>query len=880
MAVIHSADVPAFPSQLTLPDGVVAARDTSRLLICLAEGASEGAPVLTDLTRRSLASFGVAIDGDAGPNGHPHALFAINHGPELIWLRLTGATPTEPPLEKIAAALDRPLRWMAPVFRLPQAPERDALFAARPDVLLLRPAGGDTRTVDAAIATHHLIEHVERSQRLGGWRFFELPDPSRLDALTLASALHRPSAAHVAVYRPTPRTLDVYLDYVPWRSPFAFEPNDTYFDRQWGMLRIGAPDAWDIETGARRVVVAVADSGCDLAHADLRHAYVSAGINTDDPALDGSPVIHAPTGIANFHGTAVAGVIAAALDNNTGVAGLASGCGLLPIAMPTGGTTSMAEAIAYAVAERVSVLNLSVAIGSHWFETLVRPALDAAVAADIVVCASAGNGDMPRIVTPARYAAVMACGGSDKDDRRWSAPPDGAHWGDEIYLGAPIGISVVAPAVDIVTTDVTGPAGFTPGASPIGDYVHNSPTIPAAFGATSAAAPHVAGAAALVRSAYPSLSAVETRRTIERTAEKVGGYTYVDVSGYPNGPRHAEMGYGRLNVSRALDFGDVLIRDWPGDEGAEPSTPPGGNFYGFSDIVIRPGDDDVFAPESPELASAIARGLDHTATVRVVNRGPAAARDVRVDLRATPWAGTEFRYPDDWTAVDPLHVQPTALVADPFDLPAGHERLVRFRFSADQIDQLAGWTDMRWHPCLLGMVRTANDYAFSDAPVGAGIHTVRRNNLAQRNLTVVTLTDRSAMFPFVIGHPANKDATLTLAIDAAALPPGGELHLVIDDASEAFPVARKAQAFAGHGLKAGRIAGGKLVHLGQQRAVHITGRRAIIELAQPYAGRHAVSLHVRLPKPAAIGKPFQIAIAQITSQQVAGGVSVVFVPEA
>lgn len=76
--------MPAFASQLTLPEGVVATRDASRLFVCLAEQAIEGAPVLTGLPRRSLASFVVVIDGDVGPNGNLRALFAINHGPELI----------------------------------------------------------------------------------------------------------------------------------------------------------------------------------------------------------------------------------------------------------------------------------------------------------------------------------------------------------------------------------------------------------------------------------------------------------------------------------------------------------------------------------------------------------------------------------------------------------------------------------------------------------------------------------------------------------------------------------------------------------------------------------------------------------------------------
>jgi hypothetical protein len=86
----------------------------------------------------------------------------------------------------------------------------------------------------------------------------------------------------------------------------------------------------------------------------------------------------------------------------------------------------------------------------------------------------------------------------------------------------------------------------------------------------------VAGLAALIISQYPTLTNVEVRRLIERTAEKTGTTAYADTPGYDSGSWNQDMGYGRINCFRALDEADVMIRDWSGDDGTEPSSPPAG----------------------------------------------------------------------------------------------------------------------------------------------------------------------------------------------------------------------------------------------------------------------------------------------------------------
>jgi subtilisin family serine protease len=847
--------------------------DKGRLIARLARAGVAGEPVLTDRVRARLAALHLEVEGDTSASNERRSTPAINHGSSHIWLRALRKLRSMPTTAAVARAIGRPLAWTAPVHMLPGVKGLDACFCARPDVLLLRPHAGADAELARVAKSHRLRENTEKSRYLGGWRYFEIPKRAtrgKRDALSLRAVIERGST-----------NLDVELEYVPLLSPFQFVPNDPMFAGAWNMLIVGAPQAWDLTRGDRGTVIAVIDSGCDLDHVDLRDSFISRGINSGDPRLDASPVLFAISGTADWHGTGVTGVLAATIDNMIGLAGLAGGCGILPVAVPDGSTVEFAVAIRYAAMNGARVINMSMSIGSYWFELSTRAAIDDAIAAGCVVCASAGNFDAATLVYPAHYPPVMAAGGSQHDENRWRMPAYGfgSHYGDELYGGVPTGVSVVAPAEDIETTDITGTAGGSPGTSPFGDYVHRGPAgsgIEAFFNATSASAPHISAAAGLVRSLYPTLSSVEVRRIIERTAEKTGTYVYTDVAGYPNGSRHPEMGYGRLNAFRALDLGDMMIRDWPGDDGIEPSTPPGGDFYTTSDIVIRPADDGIFVPENPSLSSVLTRGSDHTVSVRVRNAGPARARAVQVAVCATPFVGLDFMYPVDWTANDALHVRPTVVDPLPFDLIAGATQIVRFTFSAAQIDDLAGWTGSAWHPCLLGMVTSANDYAFADAPTGASLQ-MPRNNLAQRNLSVAPM--EPAHFPIVVGHPDNGDGHLKLIVDAGVLAKTGGVYLLLDDARAAFPAADRAGAFAEGRVKVGRVNGGKLTKIDGARAVRIESPRAVVELIVPKAGRYALELAVSPPAKVRKGEKFLVRVAQRSpSRGVTGGATLMLGP--
>ena len=867
-----------FPSSLRLSNATKAPVDGSRFLARLKSPGVVGKPLLTAKTRAKLAALHLQIEGNTGGAGDAQSLKRINHGSSQIWIRATHKLKTWPTPAVISRALGRALAWTAPAYRLPKISGRDAVFCARPDVLLLRALSGQEKQLPALMAKLGLKENRDKSRYLGGWRYLMLGRRSTSNALQLHERL-----------RLGTHGVEAELEYVPLASPYLsplpFTPNDELFSTQWNMRKIEAPLAWALSTGEAppggpRVIVAVIDSGCELTHADLSLAYVSSGTNVSDPTLDGSPVISVVSGTLDWHGTAVTGVIAAAIDNLIGLAGLAGRCGILPVALNERTTVDLALAIRYAAENGARVINLSMDIGSFWFERFIRSAIDDAIAAGCVVCAAAGNGDASPLVLPAGYPPVMACGGSDKEDQRWRdiARGFGSHFGDTPRYGGASGVSVVAPAVDIVSTDFTGPAGFTRGGSPRADYLHSSATFESPFNATSAATPHVSGTAALLLSLYPALTAPEVRRIIERTAEKVGDYTYTDVVGYPSGTRHPQMGYGRLNAFRALDLGDVMIADWPGDDGIEPSTPPGGDFWSSSDLVIRPGDDGVFAPSDPLLASVLVPGRDHTVSLRVRNLGPAEARNVHVEARITPWVALEFVYPGDWTEDNPLHLRPATVIADFALIPAGGSVIAKFTLTAAQVAIAAGWGPIGWHPCALGLVTSDNDYAFQSAATGARLQMLR-NNLVQRNLTVMTgPSTRSLRFPFVIGHPASKERTIELVVDGGWAARDGKLQLVIDDTGAAFPVLKRAQGFAAGPLKVGKISGGKLSVVGKRRVVTLHGSRLSVRLTLPKSGRYALHLMLKLPRDAQPDERFAFTVAQRSTRRgTVGGAKFIYI---
>jgi len=756
-----------FPARLRHGTGRYMDLDRTRLLLAFRQ------PPPADDLASQLKRLRLMLE-DAGDEADGRRLQRVNHTDARFWVRSIDGEPIgEERVAQVREVLGAALDWIGPVYRLSgQGERRESLLCPLPHVILVqeRRQGGPPvmRAVAAAASGVKVNEDRERSKYLSSFRYLVIENPAEIDAYQLRDRLLEQSSDRIA---------NVRLESMPMIVPSAVVPNDTLFGQQWDMVQIEAPAGWDISTGAAGVVVCVLDEGCDLTHPDL--VFSGAGINLGTMAGDGSPT--------GSHGTACAGIVAATFDNGQGVAGVAGDCRILPVAFQNWTDAEIAAGINFATANGADVISMS--FGGYFVDPLVvDPEILAAFNAGLVMCAATHNFD-GAITYPATNALVMGVGASDQvDNRKSPASPDGECWGSDFGPE----ISVVAPGVLVPTTDIQGAGGYNVNGAgglwacvnypSFGDAAGDYVTV---FDGTSAATPHVAGLAALLLSEYPTLTNVEIRSIIERTASKSGTVAYADTAGYDSGTWNQEMGYGRINVRQSLDFADVLIRDWPGDTGVEPSSPPGGNFWNFADIVVRIFDDDVFVPDDPTQSQFLELGQTNHLYVRVRNDGPREARGVTVSARLTPYVGTQFVYPDDWTLVDATHLSPTPVSATFATIPAGGEEIAKFTISAAQVDVLFS---NNWHPCLVASVTADNDFAFASAAFTAVPIVTRRNNLAQRNLSVINvLAGTAAAFPFLAGHVANAERSMEIVVNRSELPKGMPLQLGLDEDNEYFP---------------------------------------------------------------------------------------------
>lgn len=338
----------------------------------------------------------------------------------------------------------------------------------------------------------------------------------------------------------------------------ALTPNDPLFERQWYLRQIGADKAWDITTGSSSVVVAVLDAGVDATHPDIReNMWVNAdeiasnGIDDDrngyvddvrgwnfiTGSSDTRPlVVRDQVDEALAHGTIVSSIIAGRGNDGYGVAGVSWQTKIMPLVVLDGdgfgAVQPIAEAVRYAVANGAHIINISL-VGYETDDELDL-ALYQAWKAGVLVVAAAGNtgarslGDdlehQPAFpaCSLAGSPAILAVSATDALDQK--APF--ANFGRTcVGISAP-GFEFVA-AHPLTNGDVASSSAFITGLS-----------------GTSAAAPLVSGAAALLKSLRPEWRANEIRARLVRTADPIEEMQARVVRG--------GMGSGRLNVGRAV----------------------------------------------------------------------------------------------------------------------------------------------------------------------------------------------------------------------------------------------------------------------------------------------------------------------------------------
>ncbi len=292
--------------------------------------------------------------------------------------------------------------------------------------------------------------------------------------------------------------------------------NDPQIAAQDGLKITLTPPAWDLQEDARNVTIAVLDSGQLGMHPDLHGVYVTGRDFVSDVwnSFDGDGWDSVPFDAhQGMHGTMVSGVLGARTDNGIGIAGVCHTVKVQPVrVLGKYGAYDYdtAAAVVWAAGGIVldvpfnpipaDVINLS--IGGTGKTEALGQALSFAKSQGILIVAAAGNSSSSVVHYPAGYSSVMAVASVDRN----LVYSYFSNYGNWLSLSAPGG-DFAYTGRGILTTSYQPRTNI-----PIYEEVQG----------TSFAAPHVAGAAALIMAHDPFLTVDEIRQILQETAIDVG----------------------------------------------------------------------------------------------------------------------------------------------------------------------------------------------------------------------------------------------------------------------------------------------------------------------------------------------------------------------
>ncbi|MDF2435681.1 MAG: Subtilisin-like serine protease [Bacteroidota bacterium] len=310
----------------------------------------------------------------------------------------------------------------------------------------------------------------------------------------------------------------------------CYTPNDPSIGMQYAINKIQAPAAWGVNTttarGDTNVVIGITDTGVEPTHNDLKnnikHNYADpigggdedgdgfvdnfsgwdVGMDDNNPAWQGSQ-----------HGVHVSGIAAASVDNGLGIAGVGFKCKFLPvkIADASGALVAAYEGIQYAASHGCAIINCSWGgpAGGQFAQDIITYAT---INNNALVIAASGNDGVLTDFYPASLQYVISVANTNNSDVAAGSTNYGYN------------IDVCAPGENIYAT------------YPTNTYTYQS--------GTSMAAPCAAGAAAIIKSFYPSYNALQIGEQLKVTCDNI--YS-LNATAYAN-----RLGEGRVNLYKAL----------------------------------------------------------------------------------------------------------------------------------------------------------------------------------------------------------------------------------------------------------------------------------------------------------------------------------------
>lgn len=438
------------------------------------------------------------------------------------------------------------------------------------------------------------VERATISTLPGGGVFRRVLSPFTLSGLVNGRAYYVRLAA---LSGPTESALTAEQSASPAGSTVA--ARDPLFGAQWHLVNANAEDIdvsppWAAGLRGEGVKIAVVDEGVDLAHEDLRQNVLT-GLSHD--YLGASPVRLAE------HGTCVAGLVAARDGNGKGVRGVAPRAGVMSFNL----LLSLSSLNEYDAMTRhqdlVAVSNNSwgdawdnSGLLTHpdpqWLRGVREGATQGRGGKGVVYFWASGNGGDPsetgalddsNFDGQANSRFVLAVGGVGKDGKKATYAEGGAN------------VLVVAPTEGddgqaLVTTDLTGRAGYNPGGETTdlldGNYTKT-------MNGTSGSTPVAAGVGALVLQARPELSYRDVRRVLARSARKADPGSPGWSTNGAGLPVHHGYGFGVVDANAAVALARTIEPVGPELSHVASATPaaaiPDGDLAGLASSLTVSG---------------------------------------------------------------------------------------------------------------------------------------------------------------------------------------------------------------------------------------------------------------------------------------------------